>query len=525
MANDMLLRGGTNRGIQRKFILFIVFLTIIFSFNLSYELYALFQVSSLSGVISEELPRARGIQEAFKSMLNSRFIFGEVVRLDNFSDLKKINDLERIFTNSTLVFDSYIAALTWGSESEAFLKSSGGVKFSEWQSRNPDKSLIITPPPVRQMQRAGVASIYFSGFSTNAFKAISEHKKFLNFQNQGNVVMAKKSRDLSSAYLKKAGSFFEFGFNILSEMANDANSTALANAKRIENTQRQVFLNVFLVFIFGFLVSIWVIWIYAKETKEILYELDVAAKLLVGRDLELSRSNESLTEIDELKSKFVSTAAHQLRTPLTAIKWSLNELVEGDFGKLKKNQEKLIGDIIASNNRLISLVNDLLDVSRLEQGREIFDIKKQDIISVLRDTVKYFEKTADQKGIKILFEVSPSIPSSSFDKEKIGIAISNLIDNAIKYTMPGGQISIKVFVLENKIVINIADTGIGIPEDQTNRVFNRFFRAHNAMLLETYGSGLGLSVAKEIIEKHDGTISFTSKEGKGTVFTITLPLV
>jgi len=254
-------------------------------------------------------------------------------------------------------------------------------------------------------------------------------------------------------------------------------------------------------------------------------ELNEMTKILIGRDLELSRSNERLMEADELKSKFVATAAHQLRTPLTAIKWSLNELVEGDFGKVKKEQKKIIDDVIVANNRLISLVNDLLDVSRLEEGREIFDMKKQSIVPMLREIYERFKKIAGEKGVKILFESPSIVPDLSFDKEKLAIAISNLIDNAVKYTTPGGRVSIQISVNDKEIVINFLDTGIGIPEDQMSRVFNRFFRAHNAMLLETYGSGLGLSVVKDIIEKHAGTISFKSKEGEGTVFTVTLPVV
>lgn len=254
-------------------------------------------------------------------------------------------------------------------------------------------------------------------------------------------------------------------------------------------------------------------------------ELNEMAKILVGRDLELSHSNERLMEADELKSKFVSTAAHQLRTPLTAIKWSLNELAEGDFGRLKKEQKKIVEDTVAANNRLISLVNDLLDISRLEEGREIFDMKIQPIIPMLRNIYVRFKKNADEKGVKILLTTPPSAPDFSFDREKLAMAISNLVDNAIKYTMPGGQVSIQTLVGKKEIVIIISDTGIGIPEDQANRIFNRFFRAHNAMLFETYGSGLGLSVTKEIIEKHNGDISFESKEGEGTAFTITLPIV
>lgn len=554
MENIGVLQAGVNRGIQKKFLLFIAFLTIVFSFNLGYEFYALFRVSSLSRVISEEeLPRSRGTQEAFRTMLNSRFAFGEALRLDKFSDFGEVSRLEQVFTSSSRVFDSYMAALTWGSESEAFLKSGGGSNLIEWQRLGLDEVLIMSPPSDNQMQLAGVVDIYFGGFYGNAFKALSEHKKFLNFQREGKNALAEESRDQSLVYFQKAGSFFELALGVLSDMAKGANDSAAANVKRIENTQRVVFANVFIVFIFGFVVSVAIIWLYAKKTKEMFEELDIAAKLLVrkdreltsanlelqnrnnelnemakilvGRDLELSRSNERLMDVDELKSKFVSTAAHQLRTPLTAIKWSLNELMDGDFGKLKKDQEILIGDIVAANNRLISLVNDLLDVSRLEEGREIFDLKKQSIILLLQENFERFKKIASEKGVKILLDIPDSAPDLPCDGEKLGIAVSNLIDNAIKYTMPGGKVSVQMAVFEKEIIINVSDTGIGIPEDQVNRVFNRFFRAHNAMLLETYGSGLGLSVTKEIIEKHGGSLFFTSKEGEGSIFTISLPIV
>lgn len=300
-----------------------------------------------------------------------------------------------------------------------------------------------------------------------------------------------------------------------------------------------VLLIVIAILAVGFLISLFVIRAYGKKSKDLIKDMDntvldlearnkelnEATKILVGRDLELSRSNEKLMELDELKSKFVSTAAHQLRTPLTAIKWSLHEILEEDFGKLKKSQEKAIGDIIAATNQLISLVNDLLDVSRLEEGREIFEMKKQNLVSVLKEVYNRFKKMADTKGIKLVFESqSPSL-DTVFDEEKISIAVANLVDNAIKYTMPGGQVIIKITLKDKQIQIDVSDTGIGVPKDQEAHVFNRFFRAHNAMLLETYGSGLGLSVVREIVDRHNGSITFESEEGKGSTFSVSLPIV
>lgn len=544
----------TNRGIRLKFLFFIGFLAIIFSFNLGYGLYAFFRISVLSNTILErELPLSQGVQESFSAMLSGRFVFGEAMGLDDFSDINNINKLESNLRSSMLIFDSYIAAFTWGSESEAFKKSDGGLNFTEWQRLGLKSRLTIETPSTNQMQLAGISDIYFGGFSINAIKAISNHKKFLRLKHGGSDALAKEAQKISLKHTAKAKNFFNLAINTLSLMVKDSNVTTSKNLEIIKNTQKSLFFNVFIVLVFGFIVSVSVVWIYAKKTKNMIDELDIASKLLVrrdrefsftnlelisrnyelnemakiliGRDLELSHSNEKLLDLDELKSKFVATAAHQLRTPLTALKWSLNELQEGDFGKLKKEQEKLIGDMIAANNRLISLIDDLLDVSRLEEGRETFEMTKQDVVLILKEVCNNFRKPADEKGIKISLEVQMPILLLTFDKEKLTIAISNLVDNAIKYTLPGGQVLIKMIAKIKETEISISDTGIGIPKDQASHVFNRFFRAHNAIILESYGSGLGLSVAREIVEKHDGSIVFTSEEGKGSVFTVILPMV
>lgn len=544
----------TNLGIRRKFLLFIGFLAIVFSFNLGYGLYAFFRISALSNAVLErELPLSQGVQESFSAMLNGRFVFGEAMGFDDFSDINNINKLDSNLRSSILIFDSYISAFTWGSESEAFKKSDGGLNFAEWQRLGLKSRLTIRVPSTKQMQLAGISDIYFGGFSINAVKAISNHKKFLRLKHEGSDALATEAQKISLKHAAKARNFFNLAINTLSLMAKDSNVATSENIKIIKKTQTGLFFNAFIVLVFGFIVSVSVVWIYAKKTKNMLEELDIASKLLVrrdrefsftnlklidrnnelnemakvliGRDLELSYSNEKLMDLDELKSKFVATAAHQLRTPLTALKWSLNELQDGDFGKLKKEQEKLVSDMIEANNRLISLVNDLLDVSRLEEGKEIFEMTKQNIVLTLKEVCNNFRKPADEKGIKISLEVQMPILLLTFDKEKLMIAISNLVDNAIKYTLPGGQVLIKMTAKTKEIAIVISDNGIGIPKDQIDHVFNRFFRAHNAIVLESYGSGLGLSVAKEIVEKHNGSITFTSEEDTGSVFTVTLPMV
>lgn len=260
------------------------------------------------------------------------------------------------------------------------------------------------------------------------------------------------------------------------------------------------------------------------KLKDMLTDLDTSGKLLVRRDLELSRANARLTELDQMKSQFVSTAAHQLRTPLTTLRWSLNELLEGDFGALKKKQRILITDVVLSNNRLINLVNNLLDIARLDEGTEGVRMQKEDIVLVMQAIYNRFKQIAQEKNVAFTCNSSRKTVPMIFDKEKIDIALTNLVDNAIKYTMPGGTVALTLKVIEKEAHIAVADSGVGIPMEQKDRIFSKFFRAHNAILLETSGSGLGLTMVKDIAEKHQGTISFRGNEGGGTIFTLVLPL-
>ncbi|MBI2098672.1 MAG: HAMP domain-containing histidine kinase [Candidatus Wildermuthbacteria bacterium] len=255
------------------------------------------------------------------------------------------------------------------------------------------------------------------------------------------------------------------------------------------------------------------------------HDLEEAGKLLVRRDLELTQSNERLRDLDAIKSQFVSVAAHQLRTPLAGIKWTLYALLEERTGKLNAEQKTFAGDAYKATLRLIELVNDLLDASRLEEGRFGFKTQKQDFLPVVQSTYEKFEKSAKEKGVTFSF-VAPKepLPTLTIDKEKITIALENMVDNALKYTPPGGRVTIRLFKEKNQVICDVADTGIGMPKDQTSKIFTKFFRAENAQLSQTSGTGLGLYLAKNIIEHHGGAIFFTTKENQGSTFTFTLPI-
>lgn len=227
--------------------------------------------------------------------------------------------------------------------------------------------------------------------------------------------------------------------------------------------------------------------------------------------------------VERLKTEFVSLSAHQLRTPLSAIKWILRMLLDGDLGPLMDEQKEFLEKAFYSNERMIHLINDLLNITRIEEGRFLFTFKPVDIVKLTEEIVESFQDEIKRK--KIIFEFKKplnKILQVEGDNEKIKLAIENLIDNAITYTPENGKVTI---TLEGnqEILFSIKDSGIGIPEEQKERIFNKFFRAKNALKMETEGSGLGLYITKNIIEAHGGKIWFESKENQGSTFYFTLP--
>ncbi|MFC1663550.1 ATP-binding protein [Patescibacteria group bacterium] len=230
--------------------------------------------------------------------------------------------------------------------------------------------------------------------------------------------------------------------------------------------------------------------------------------------------------IERTKTEFVSLAAHQLRTPLSAIKWTLKMLIDGDLGKITEEQKDFIEKTYKSNERMISLINDLLNVTRIEEGRYLYKPVLTQIENVAQFVINSYKKEVKRKKIKIRFKKPKhELPKTKIDVEKMRMAIQNLVDNAVRYTKVGGTVTVCLRLLkkEKEIEFSVKDTGVGISENQQNRVFTKFFRGANAIRMETEGSGLGLFITKNIVEAHGGRIWFESKENKGTTFYFTLP--
>jgi PAS domain S-box-containing protein len=243
-------------------------------------------------------------------------------------------------------------------------------------------------------------------------------------------------------------------------------------------------------------------------------------------DLAVVRDVRKAKEIDLMKAEFVSVASHQLRTPLTGIKWFSELLLSPKGEKISAKQRNYIQQIANSNERMIKLVNDLLDVSHIETGRKFTIIKKRNNFSRLFNHVLDHQSLLiKKKNLKIITKgkLNKKI-YFDFDFDKIEQALTNLINNAIKYSKEGSKIIISFKKQHDWLRFSIKDSGYGIPQHQQHRVFEKFFRGDNIITVSTEGTGLGLYIVKGIIDGHGGKVWFKSKENQGTTFYFTLPL-
>lgn len=263
-----------------------------------------------------------------------------------------------------------------------------------------------------------------------------------------------------------------------------------------------------------------------RRIKELLEQNKQTAWMLVRRDLELSRANETLHAVDQMKTDFVSIVTHQLRTPLSAIRWTLSMLLNGDFGGLTDEQRTFLMKAYESNNRMVALVKDMVFADHVETGRLTSSPDTETSLPDLIDSVLLeLYPLSEHKRVKLVFQhPEPPYPHARIDSANMRAVLQNLIENALKYTPAGGSVTIACGKeTSGNLFFSVADTGIGIPEAERARIFTRFFRASNAQRKETDGSGLGLFIAKGVMQKYQGDIRFESEEGSGTTFYVTLP--
>jgi signal transduction histidine kinase len=239
---------------------------------------------------------------------------------------------------------------------------------------------------------------------------------------------------------------------------------------------------------------------------------------------ELRTSNEQLQRLDEAKDEFVSMASHQLRTPLTSVKGYISMVLEGDAGKITKTQQQLLGEAFTSSERMVHLINDFLNVSRLQTGKFVIEARPTDLAKVVTQEVESLQTTANAHNLKLHYRAPSVAPILNIDESKIRQVIMNFIDNAIYYSSEHTTIDVELAIENGDAVLKVHDTGIGVPKAEQAHLFTKFFRATNARRQRPDGTGVGLFLAKKVIDSHGGSMLFESVEDEGSTFGFRLPI-
>jgi two-component system sensor histidine kinase BarA len=245
---------------------------------------------------------------------------------------------------------------------------------------------------------------------------------------------------------------------------------------------------------------------------------------LQEKNRQIEESYRSLKELDRLKSNFLATMSHELRTPLTSVIGYSEMMLEGLGGPLTAEQREYLGIIMEKGESLLQLITSILDISKIEAGRVKLVIQEVDLGQVMRDSVATVMPLARKKGLVMAWE-PVALPRVYCDREKIRQCLINLVSNAVKFTPAGGTVSLEAKLLPgDKVSLQVADTGIGIAADHLPRVFDVFYQVDGSTTREYGGAGLGLAIVKSYVEAHGGEVGVQSAVGRGTTFTVVLPL-
>ncbi len=278
---------------------------------------------------------------------------------------------------------------------------------------------------------------------------------------------------------------------------------------------------------------------YIEDPKAVVLIVLAVTTILLTIAVMITQSFERLAEANRMKSEFISVVSHQLRTPLSNLDWAVELLMSGRLGKVEKKQTEYFKILKENSYRMGELIKDLLIVSRIETNKLYSRKEEISLENLVRKIVKEFEPFTRASNVKIELKAQENLPKVSVDPSQIRLVIENLIDNAIRY-IPTFQspetdrsqakekdkrkVEIKLEQKKSSLYFEAKDTGVGIPKEDQKYIFQKFFRSQNIMRYQTQGSGLGLYIAKSIVEQSGGKIGFKSQEGVGSTFWFTLPI-
>lgn len=310
------------------------------------------------------------------------------------------------------------------------------------------------------------------------------------------------------------------------EIINDFNLRKQAEnlGVSIWKTPSMLFIIMGLVTIFAMTATFILSRLYDEPEVVVIAEALVVSIIFIVGNL-IIKQIEEVTKLNKLKSEFVSVASHQLRTPLAAIRWETELLLSKLDKGLSEKQCHSINTVNILATRMTRLVNDLLDVTKIDQGKLILRKERVDMAETVDEVVDVLLPLVKAKRMNIMVKKRNKILVALTDQEKVKLVIENLISNSIKYTKTRGKIEISLSKNSGFVVFSIRDNGVGIPKSQQKQIFSKFFRSDNVVKYQTEGTGLGLYIAKSIVEQSGGRVWFQSREDVGSVFNFSLPVV
>lgn len=380
-------------------------------------------------------------------------------------------------------------------------------------STYPLVAIMANPPHREFLELFGWASSYEAKPDLEGFRISVEHQKWLSGTDRSLKVELK---DFSNEHIA----------HILHESADKVSalrrSMPLKSVVFIKLVARQQLVGLMMV---GFGQDVKTI---AEKELLLVDRLSEAVGIALDNKLlseenervlkQLQKTNHKLKALDETKDEFISMASHQLRTPLTSVKGYLSMVLEGDAGKVSQGQRKLLDQAFVSSQRMVYLIADLLNVSRLRTGKFVIEAVPTDLSEVIAGEVEQLKESAASRNLTLTYKKPTKFPSLMLDETKIRQVIMNFMDNAVYYTPTGGHINVELKETEHAIEYTVQDDGIGVPKSEQHHLFSKFYRAGNAKKARPDGTGLGLFMAKKVIVVQGGSLIFKSEEGKGSTF-------